>query len=230
MKRFCFCLLAFWPLPFLLGQSLNGFEEHGLKVTTYASPLFPSNLKLPAELTGSSAYRGYRAGLVFLYPKSEKWYWLGGLQVSNIEWTLKSDKLEWGSPADTLPDRIRHIDDFSFLELPIGFRYYFNPGKRLKFYAKPAVHAAYLAAGRRVKTTVYRNGIVERLSMDLDFEHYRRLNLNVELAAGMEWQIYPNAALYLEPGYFSQLLQATKKPNEGRFQAMAIAGGIVFKL
>ena len=225
-------LLIFALMPWVaLSQGKYDGEEHGLKVTTYASPLFPGDPGMFSILGGTNEYKGFSVGVSALIYRSERFYWQTGLQVTNIEWTQKSGFLVWGTPSDTLPEQIRYIDDYAYLNVPFGSRFYLNPGAKLKFYLHPSVQADFLMSKKRIQTTVYKNGRVEQTSGSVSTSSMNKINLSLATAAGVEWQIYPTAALFAEPHYFYNLFTATKSEGgKGRFHAFGVNAGFILRL
>ncbi|MEK7257117.1 MAG: hypothetical protein AAB316_20345 [Bacteroidota bacterium] len=226
-------LLLFLSLPALASaQRFYTIEEHGFKVSTFAAPLFPKRTALPELSQGSLDFSGYSVGLSVLIPKLESWYWQAGIQFSNFRETYQSGKLNPGTTTpDSLPDRFRQIDNFSFLDANFGFRYYLNPGKRLKFFIHPALAASYSLTARRLQTTVYGDGKIEEFKGEPEDVSLRKFNVGVHFGGGAELLLHPTAAMFVEPVFFQQFLPAMEKDGgTSRFYAWGIGGGFVFKL
>lgn len=223
------CLL----LPvFASAQRFYTVEEHGFKVGTFAAPIFPKRTSLPQLSQGSLDFTGYSVGLSVLIPKLESWYWQAGVQFSNFRETYQSGKLNPGmATPDSLPDRFRQIDNFSFLDANFGFRYYLNPGKRLKFFIHPALAASYALTGRRLQTTVFGSGKIEEFQGEPADVDLRKFNVAFRFGGGAELLLHPTAALFVEPTFLQQFLPAMEKDGgNSRFYAWGIGGGFVFKL
>ncbi len=232
MKKIAFLILL---MPFLTFSqekaTLLGFEAG----TNHSS----LTNKLSNSLEGAI---GFQLGFKALLPiKSEKVYFISGIQVSDFGSRYASGSLRWGSQHDGMGGFDETLEGASndrfiirthsfFIDIPVGIRYYFKD-KNWRWFIQPSLDFNLYSFNASQSKFTVGGQVISRDSYFGRNPGVRAFNGTGTLGIGFERKIKDSMLLGLSPYASIQLLSAAKNSTTGsRYYAFGGRMSLFFKL
>lgn len=135
-----------------------------------------------------------------------------GLQYSNKGYQTEKIDLIFGQPDPSLPEHLKYIDDFHYVDIPLKVN--FTAGKKkVRFFSSVGITTNIFIKGTTTSVIYYS----DRTERDKDPTSYdfEKVNLSPTVSAGIDYKINDRMNLRVEPTFRYGVLKIIDAPVTG---------------
>lgn len=232
--KYIYLILLF----FLVNSLVSGQSGIPLKLFVYpniSQPVYRSDGSAPQYITDSwkdleIARMSYSIGLQAGLPLNEKWHLFSGANYMMTGYKNKEKELHPAVPEPLIPEYIKTTYTIAQIEIPIHIKRGIFQKEKINFYALAGPSLWFNIFHKKIVTSKYSDGRVEKEKVDDTSTDFKAVNLAASIGVGIEWPTNKKYSFYVQPMTQMGLLgMALDVPLNRDIFNFGIAAGIILK-